>query len=281
MTAAAVAPTASVHVRKPRLTFARIAKSEWIKVRSVRSTWLLLVIFAISALGITTAMASFAAFRNPEEGEAGVFMGESDAGTALLNLATMAVVYIAMIVVTVYASLAIGSEYSSGAIRSTLSAAPRRGSVFGAKTFVIAGTSALATAVLIAAAWAIGAGILTGRGLNPALTSDGLRQMGLTVVYAIAIALIAVGAGFITRSTAGGMATVLGLLLVLPMVLNFVPSKVGAYALAALPDQAAAAMVSNKTDYLIGGVWGAVAVLAGWVVLAIVGGYATFTRRDA
>ncbi|MDR1799959.1 MAG: ABC transporter permease [Bifidobacteriaceae bacterium] len=282
MTAIAATPAATARPRTARLTLPRIVKSEWIKVRSVRSTWLLLGIFAVCALGITSAMAAFAQFSTPEAGETGVFLGESDASTALLNLATTAVVETAMILVTVFAVLAIGSEYSSGAIRSTLSAAPRRGSVFAAKTFVIAGSAVLVSAVLTVASWAIGAGILSARGLDPVLNSEGVRQMVLGVVYVAVIALIAVGAGFITRSTAGGMAIVLGLLLVLPILLSFLSStKVGGYLKAALPDQAAGALIAGDDSYLIGGQVGAAAVLASWVVLSLVGAYVTFTRRDA
>ena len=132
MTDAMIARTGPDHRAAYRpSTFADVLRSEWVKLRSVRSTfWALTVtvvlgivlgavISAVSAHGYARFSVSEKLSWDPT--------GISQAGVAIASLA-----------IVVLGVLYISSEYSSGMIRTSLIAVPRRGRVLAAKSLVFA-----------------------------------------------------------------------------------------------------------------------------------------------
>ena len=111
------------------------------------------------------------------------------------------------------ALMAVTSDYATGGIVPTLQATPPRGVLFLARTLVAAAT-ATGLAVLLAVAaslagWAAARPLLT-------LPSDRGVDVLTTVAFVLtAGTLLAVGLGFVLRSTAGVIVTVFPLLLVL------------------------------------------------------------------
>src|SRR6202167_1989073 len=104
--------------------------SEFTKIRSDRSTYWTLAALLIVSIGIGAAITarSRADIRHKPPNKAGF-----DATQASLA----AFFEIGQLIIAVIAALAITSEYSTGMIRTSLTAQPRRGTVYAAKAIVL------------------------------------------------------------------------------------------------------------------------------------------------
>lgn len=216
----------------------RALHAEWIKLRSLRSTWYTLGCLFFAGLGIT-ALAS----GNAQQAYA-------DAGEAWDPTKHSLTTYIvAQLIVGVLGILVVTSEYATGLIRTTLTAAPRRHRVLAAKILLAAGVAVLAGQVLMFAAFLIGQPILERHGVPTAALGDPgvLRAILAGGLYLALIALLAVGLGTIMRATAGALATLVGIVFLVPALaalfpswmrgmLDFWPTLGGSAALATVPD---------------------------------------------
>src|SRR5699024_1219406 len=110
--------------------------------------------------------------------------------------------------------------------RSTFSAVPRRLPTLAAKALVLAAAVAVTSALGLVAAWAATLPWHDTLGVSLDL-SDGeaVRIIGGTVLYLVTIALLALAIGTLLRHSAGGISTVLGIVLVLPIVMMFIPGS--------------------------------------------------------
>jgi hypothetical protein len=216
----------------------RALVSEWIKLRSLRSTWYTLAALFFVGLGIT-ALSSNAA----QEAYA-------DAGAAWDPTAHSLTTYIvAQLIVGVLGILVVTSEFATGLMRTTLAATPRRHRVLAAKVVLAAAVAVVAGQALMFAAFLIGQPLLARQGVPTASIGD---PGVLTAVlggglYLALIALLAVGLGVLMRATAGALATLVGIIFLVPAMAGIFPSWMsglfdfwptigGAAALATVPD---------------------------------------------
>ena len=115
-----------------------------------------------------------------------------------------------------------------------------------------------------------------------ALSSDGaLRAVVGTGLYLTVVAVIGVALGFIIRSTAGGIAALVGILLVLPGVVSILPQtwqdNVGPY----LPSTAGSALYDLHPGSREPRPWNGFAVFCLYGVAGLIGAAVVLTRRDA
>lgn len=265
------------------LTFGGILRSERIKLSSLRSVKITLLITLVMGIGLSALMALM--WSNQfDQGPGAPTTDPAGYQSYLLLVSTFTAPFLAL-VFGVLGVFAISSEYSSGMILSTLAAVPRRSPVFIAKAVVLAGFAALTALVLVAA------GLLLGVLFMP----DSASELGsLPVVsgalggiaYLVLIALLAYGVAGLTRSTAGGIAIVTGLTFVLPIgfqVLTltnweWVPT-VAQY----LPSNLGGTLTRGIIEEIPGqiGFWIALIAMAAWAAVAVIPAGAAFQRRDA
>lgn len=122
----------------------------------------------------------------------------------------------------VFGALLITSEYSSGTIRTTLAATPRRPILLAAKVGVAAAAMVVFCELLSLVSFFLGQAILSGGGAPSAgLGSPGtLRAVLLTGLFISLMALMSFGFGLILRSTAAAIAAFVGVVFVLPLVMQ-------------------------------------------------------------
>jgi hypothetical protein len=108
-----------------------------------------------------------------------------------------------------------------------------------------------------------------------------LRAVIGVALYLTVIALFAIGIGFIIRNTAGGIATLFGLLLVAPGLGQLLPTSWQPHILPYLPSNAGAGVYSVRTDPGMLSTWTGFAVLCGWALAALLVGGFLLRRRDA
>jgi ABC-2 type transport system permease protein len=193
--------------------FRHVARMEWIKLRSLRSTWWTLAIAAAGAIGIGTAVGINTVNRQGD----------------LTNNALGGIVP-SLLLIGVLGALTMTSEYSSGMIRSTLAAVPRRPVLLVAKAAVF---GAVALAVGEAAsfiAFLAGSAALRHGIPAPTLTQPGvLRAVLLSGVSFSLIGLIGLGLGAVVRHSGAAIAVVVGGVYVLPTIAAEAARGLGGY----------------------------------------------------
>lgn len=277
-----------------RLSFVRLVRSEWIKLRSVRSTVWCFALLVVLNIGFPLLIAGVGHFSNA----ANAHVTAAEAGAIGVRVITLGVNFTSLIV-GVLGVLIISGEYATGMIRSTFTADPGRlGAVF-AKALVLAVSAfVLSTASTFIAALVVHP-ILSGKGVDFDLgSSKVLLPLLGSGVYITLIALLAFGVGLLVRTTAGGIAITLGVLLVAPIILEIVSSLVAAHwpadVSAFLPSQAGGQLFAytssgavqpaeaapNAASVTLNG-WQGFGVFAGEVLLVGIAALAMVKRRDA
>jgi ABC-type transport system involved in multi-copper enzyme maturation permease subunit len=267
--------TASVR----NVTGRRVLRSEWAKFWSLRSSWItlgvaLLLLIAIGAIASATYSPDAATAGGPPGPGAG---GVSDAISVALTGSTFASLAIGVLGVLITAG-----EYSTGTIRSTLAAVPRRlpvlwskSAVFGATAFVLATLGALA-------AFQLGTLGLDGEKIALSLGDGGvLRSLVGAGLYLGLVGVFGVALGSLVRSTAGGIAILVGVLLILSGLTSLLPDAWADTITPYLPGNAGSAMYAlhESSDSLSPAA--GLAVFAGWVALTLAGAAYRLARTDA
>jgi ABC-2 type transport system permease protein len=267
-----------------RLTFPRIVKSEWIKLRTVRSTvWTL-----AATVAVMVAIVALFCLMITAGGDGGGQHASGDRPNGIIAFPIAAT--LASLAVAVLGVLVISGEYSTGMIRSTLAAVPRRLPALWAKGVVLAVSVFLVSAVAVG----ISVGVLTlwlsGEGLAPDLgDSQTLRILVGTALYLAAIALLAFAIGALLRHSAGALATVLGLLTVIPTTFLMIPWKPLQLISPFLPGNAGAMImttaptgpVSPDAVGVVLGPWQGFGILLVWVVVLMTAAAVLLRRRNA
>jgi ABC-type transport system involved in multi-copper enzyme maturation permease subunit len=183
--------------------------------------------------------------------------------------------------------LVVSSEYGTGTIRATLTAVPRRPLVLLAKTLVFGLVALVISEALLFATFLIGQAILSGEAPHATLGQPGVARAVIGGgLYLTCLALLAMGLAAIIRHTAGAISAFVGVLLILPLILQAFPSSVvntvGRY----VPANIGATVTS--TSGVAGFVgrhtfspWVGLAVLAVYALVALLVGGWLMVRRDA
>jgi ABC-2 type transport system permease protein len=235
-----------------RLGFLRLVRSEWIKFWSIRSTFWCFAVIAALTIGLATLLGALA------EGSGTT---TDAANETIVGMNTISV-YLSALVVGVLGVLIISGEYATGQIRSTFTADPGRLGALLAKATVLAVSTFLVSLVATWIGVAISTALQSGKGVHPDLADPAVFMPLLGAsVYVTLVALLAFGIGLLVRSSAGGIAVTLGILLVLPIVLSLVSLLAGidwlGTAAGYLPDAAGGQLYAYVSDAPAGGSAGA------------------------
>lgn len=259
-----------------RPTTVDVIRSEWLKLRSVRSTFwtlavLVLVMVGFSVLVCAAQVATWDQLTAQEQA-ANPINGTSSA-LAGLSLAQLAVVVLGVMTIT--------SEYSTGGIRSTFTAVPRRHRVVVAKAVVLAVSTLVVGLVASFVAFFVGQLILSTKGFDVGIGDpDVLRAVFGSGLYLAACALFGLGIGLIVRNTGGGITIAVASLFVLPPLSLLIPGTVGDEIQKYVTSNAGQAVATTGSSadrlsawvgYLVFTVW--------WLVLVAVGTWLV-RRRD-
>jgi ABC-2 type transport system permease protein len=266
------------------LTFGRVVAAEWVKFRTLRSTWWTLGVTVVLMVGI----AVLAAWGMTSGGEVGTGDGPVGGSSAVGAFATTAGWNVAQLSVAVLGVLIITGEYTTGMVRSTFAAVPARLPALAAKAIVLAATVLVVSLGSIALAYVATLPFLSGTDLAVDLTDgETVRVLGGTALYLTGIALLALAFGALIRHSAGALAAVLGLLLVVETVFAliplaffrevspYLPSTAGSQVMA--PEALAGALGGGGTL----GPWEGYGVMLVWVAVIVTAAAVLLRRRDA
>jgi ABC-2 type transport system permease protein len=206
-------PSASSRQRGPSIATrtADVLASEWTKIRSVRSTFSLLLVAAVTAIAGSGIVAGSERSTNkppPLDPVASVFL-------AWLEYPILAVGILGVLSLT--------SEYATGQIRTTFAAVPQRLEVLAAKAGITGVVALIFGETLAFASFLTAATFRNGHHGAISLSHPGALGEVLAAGFTLfAIAMVGLALGAIVRHTAGAIAA-LPALLYLPLLLLTLP----------------------------------------------------------
>ena len=259
-----------------RLPAARGAlAAEWIKLRSVRSTYLILAFAAAAAvvIGYLVSHADVTRWATMTAQAKAAFDPVSDSFSGL-GLAQLAFGALGVLVIS--------SEYATGLIRTTFTAVPRRRAVLAAKA-TIAGAVSLAAGEAIAfATFFTGQQALSAQHLQVTLAHPGaLRGVLAAGFYLAVMAWAGLGLGTLIRHTAGAITTMTAVVFLLPQIIHALPApwnvQAGKYTL----NLAAQQMIAQHPQPGYFGAGPSFLIVAAYAAAALAAAAILITRRDA
>lgn len=287
---AVASPAAGAVPTRPRVqvrpsSFGRLVASEWIKFRTLRSTWWTLGVGA--ALMIALAVLQTWGTTTIAE-EAGGFPDLS--GAAYITGGA----FLGQLAFVVLGVLAITGEYGTGMIRSTFAAAPRRLPVLAAKLVVVFAAVFVVSLVAIALSWLGSMAWFDELGLSVDLSSgEDVRILLGTALYLATTTALAYAIGALVRVSAAGIAIVLGLLLVveiafaaipwrpLQVLAPFLPSSAGGRLMLDDASIESSRAFAEASDVVSLTPWQGYGVLVAWVAVLLAVAAVLLRRRDA
>jgi len=224
-----------------RASLRQAIPAEWTKFWSVRSTGWSLFALVLATIGIG-ALSTNALSGQP--------FPEPDAIRRILvgfNLGQFAV--------GVLGVLFISAEYGTGQIRSTLAAQPRRHNVLAAKAIIVGAVTLVVGEFLSFVTFLMGHLILSGSASQVSMSQTGVvRVLVESGVYLALMALIGLGLGSFIRNTAGAIATFAGLILILSLLINAIPTSIQDAISRYLPGEIGATVFAVSTPPRLSGV---------------------------
>jgi ABC-type transport system involved in multi-copper enzyme maturation permease subunit len=254
---------------------AAAARSEWTKMRSVRSTmWTLL-----AAIALAVGFGSLVTVSQVNEWDSLSAAEQARLDPTWLSLSGL---FLAQLAIGVLGVLMISSEYATGQIRSTLAATPQRLSVLAAKALTFVAVVLTAGLVTTFVSFATGQAVFSGKGLDVSIGDPGVaRAVTGGALYLTAVGLLGLGIGTIVRRTAGAITTLVVVLLVVPIVSGFLPASwnnnIGKY----MPARAGMAIINVVPESGSLAPWTGLAVLVGYALVALSVGGLLLRRQDA
>lgn len=261
-------------------TLACTLRSEFTKLRSVRSTYWTVLVLIVAGIGFSIAncagtAAHWASTPPPQR------IGLDATQNSVVGLALLG-----QLVIVVLGSLVITSEYSTGMIRTSLTVMPKRGVLFAAKAVVFGAVALVISMMISFASFFIGQALLSSTHESATLSSpNALRAVLVTGLFVTLCGLFAYGLGAILRHTAGAMTTAYGLLFLLPQLAKALPNAWYADVVRWLPGGDAlnvlTATIRAQSYPHFFSTWGELAVFAAYTVILLIAGLVLFRKRDA
>jgi ABC-2 type transport system permease protein len=270
------------------MTPPRALRAEWTKLRTLPSTWWVLLAAVGTTVGLGLLVCSAV---DTAGGGAGCTPGTPGCGDEDVVMNSLSGAYAGQIAFVALGVLASTSEYATGMIRTSFLATPGRGAMVLSKAAVLA---AVAVAVGLAAAVAsflLGQPVLHGNGFVPdqgypfASLSDGaaVRAVAGTGLYLATMALLGLGVGMVVRRSAAAISIALGLLFVPFMVAIMLPTDVWRTVQRIAPMTAGLAIqrTVERSDSVPIGEWAGLGIAAAWAAAAVIAALWLVRRRDA
>lgn len=258
-----------------RAGFGGALRSEWTKIRSVRSTMWTLGAAIVVTIG-------FNVLGNWGQASHTTLPPSALEQRDLIQRTLIGIVF-GQLIMVVFGAMAITSEYSTAMVRTSLTAQPRRAPVFLAKLLVVSAVAFLVGEIISFASFLICATFWKSKGVDLTLSSPHAMQAVVGGgLYLAGSAILAFGLGAILRHTAGAITSGVGMLFVATILVNFLPQSWQDHLAKWLPFNAGGQVFStqHKTGLDLGA-WTGFGVFMIYGIVAVALGAYVFRNRDA
>ena len=246
-----------------------LIRSEWLKLRTVRSNITMTCFAVVLPLAITLLTTAFIGIDSVDD---------ATVSAVLLGSGSLSVLLFGIIGV-----LAITQEYSQGTIRLTLAANPRRTRVFVAKAIVLSILSAGLTAFIVLVGNTAGEAILDSRGAIGKLSNDDMGAAYLAMIaLSVVVSLLGMAIGTLTRNPPSAVTVlVLWPLLLESLIGGLLSIAISDEIFKWMPFQTGLTALQLEDYDLEFGRWGSIGYFGLWILAVSVFALARFKRRDA
>jgi ABC-type transport system involved in multi-copper enzyme maturation permease subunit len=241
----------------------KLIRSEWIKLSTLRTTWILAALSIVTAIAITAVAV-------------GTVQEEMSSLERLDLLLTPAPLLVRLFIL-VLGILAFANEYRYGTIVPTLTAAPIRTELLGAKLIVLGGFGLVLGAVVTLASVVTGLTVLSIVGQPVSVFGGEIpRAIAGTILFYGICALLGVGVGVLVRQPTIAIGILIPWALFAEQALGaFLPNLVPYLPFTAGEQLYAVTTTGEPLDAGVGA-----ALFLTWTAIAIVAGSLLFQRRD-
>ncbi|WP_051710459.1 ABC transporter permease subunit [Streptomyces sp. NRRL S-350] len=207
-----------VHPAEPAPRFGDLLAAEWIKLRSLRSTYWVLALASLVAIAVNVnaVHTDLTYIDHPPAPEFGfgpyrydpLFHGLGSIGSDLMAIAAGSL-----------GAITVFGEYTTGLIRTTFAAVPDRRGVIAAKVLLIGGITALAGAVVSTASFFVTNAMLASRHVGLSITDAGCLRAVLGYAAIVpTCALIGMALGALLRHATASIVALVMLMFILPLM---------------------------------------------------------------
>ena len=212
------------------LSFLGVLRSEWLKMRSLRSQQVLFIITVVLILGLAMLLAPVfneqLAQYEKDVSTSQIVNGQSVNGSEIIDQMksasyTIGVVGASLggIILSSMATVFIASEYATGAMQTSQLAVPRRSLLYSAKALVVTVVAFVVGTLSGILAFFLGQMILTEK-LRVSFDGEVLRITLLLGLYLVILAWMGFGFGALLRNSAGAIVLTVVLLFVVTIVIS-------------------------------------------------------------
>lgn len=253
-----------------------VVRAELIKLGSLRSTTHALTASALGilALAVFTAVGALA-------GQA-TETGASDTVTTDPTGGALSGVSLAFFAVATLGVLTVTGEYATHTMRSTMVAVPRRSRLVLGKALAVASVTLPVVALSTSIAFFAARAVLATSDISVSFTEPGVARAVLgAAVYLTGLAVLGTAFGWFVRSTAGALAAMFVVLIVVPTLGLLLPQSIAQKVLPYLPDNAGQAVMATTASSGQLGPWTGLLVFVIWILIALAGAALWVGHHDA
>ena len=278
MTTATAVPPAATHAPSSGVKTARLLRSEWTKLVTVRSTLWSLILLVVVTPGLS-ALFTWANDHNWAQADPSQRASIVEDPTSLI-LGTGFL--FGQLTICVLGVLVMAGEYSTGSIRSSLLAVPKRTPMLAAKCAVFAALVFVFGELVSFPSFVIGAKFLHNHAPVSLGDAGVLRAVIGGGLYLAVLGLFALAIGALVRHTAGAITGVIAFVLVLAPLAQLLPGSLGKHVHAYLPSEAGhlIAQAHQAKDDLLSP-WQGFGVFCLWTAVLLALAAWLLKRRDA
>lgn len=272
------APSPNSYLGPTGVDIGGLVKSEWTKIRSLRSSVAALVLLFVLTVGFTALFVGLTVSQWDKVDAVQKLAYQLDPTRLILGAGFQ----ISQLAVCVLGVLVISNEYSSGTIRASLLAVPRRTPMLIIKAAVFAGVVFVVTEIAAFASFGVGAPLLHSK-ISVGIGDPGvLRAIVGTGLYGAVLGVFSIAIGAIVRHTAGAITGIIAFVLVLAPLAQLIPGSIGDHVHAYLPTVAGQLMVAARQgpDDLMTPLQG-FGVFCLWTLALMLIANVLLSRRDA
>lgn len=261
--------------RSRAVTLGRVTRSEVTKLYSLRSVVVALAITVLLIIGSGVFAAVGIIVSDAPTTPTGGDATADPLGGSLTGISP------AMFAVATIGVIAVTSEFTSGTIQASFAAVPRRLALLFGKALALALVVLPVTATSSLVAFLGAKAVLATEQVHITLTEpDVARTLAGAGLYLTGVALMGAGFGWLLRNTAGALAVLLGLLVVVPVVGFFLPPAVARVVVPLLPNNAGTAILQLTPGDMLPP-WTGISVFYLYAAIVLALAAIAVRRRDA